>query len=232
MALFAIADLHLPLGINKPMDIFGYKWKNYVERIADNWQSNVCNGDTVVIPGDFSWATYIEQAYKDFEFLNKLNGKKIILKGNHDYWWTTMNKLKKYISDNNFSSIEFLHNNSFMYKNIAICGTRGWMHPEWNNITSEDEKIFYREIGRLTLSLKSAPKNSEIYVFTHFPPMSDKHESNEFTDSLERFEVKKCIYGHLHSHSHKYAVNAIVRGIEYKLVAGDYIEFNPVKLAD
>ena len=232
MALFTIADLHLPLGIDKPMDIFGDKWKNYVERLADNWQTNVGTEDIVVIPGDFSWATYIEQAYKDFEFLNKLNGRKIILKGNHDYWWTTMNKLKKYLVDNEFKTIDFLHNNSFIYKNISICGTRGWMHPKWDNITSEDKKIFDREIGRLILSLNSISKQSEIYVFTHFPPLSDKCESNAFTDTLEQYGVKKCLYGHLHSYSHKYAVNKVVRGVEYRLVSGDYLGFKPVKLAE
>ena len=232
MALFAIADLHLPLGVDKPMDVFGEKWANYVERIADNWQTNVKPGDTVVIPGDFSWATYIEQAYKDFEFIHKLNGRKIIVKGNHDYWWTTMSKLKKYTAENGFSDVEFLQNNSFQYEDIFICGTRGWVHPAWDSATEEDKRLFERETLRLKLSLDSAKGAREIYVFTHFPPMSDKCEENSFTDLMEQYNVSKCLYGHLHAHSHRNAVNAVVRYIEYRLVSGDYIEFNPVKIAE
>ena len=123
MALYAIADLHLPLGIDKPMDIFGKKWQNYVERLKENWQRIVKEDDVVVIPGDFSWATYLEEATKDFEFLHSLNGKKLILKGNHDYWWTTKAKLDKFVQEHGFDDIEFIHNNSYMYENTAICGS-------------------------------------------------------------------------------------------------------------
>lgn len=231
MALFTIADLHLPLGIDKPMDIFGAAWENYVERLGDNWQSVVGKDDTVVIPGDFSWATYIEQAYKDFDFIHNLNGTKIIVKGNHDYWWTTMSKLNQYISENGFHDISFLQNNCYIYNDIAICGTRGWIHPAWDNAGADDLKLFEREVNRLELSLAAADSR-EIYVFTHFPPMSDKCESNAFTDTLEKYNVSKCFYGHLHAHSHRNAVNAVVRGIEYRLVAGDYIAFNPLKICD
>lgn len=232
MALYTIADLHLPLGVDKPMDIFGNRWENYIEKLSDNWQSNVTDNDVVVIAGDFSWATYLEESFKDFKFLNNLNGKKIILKGNHDYWWTTKNKLQKFISENGFKNIEFLHNNSYMYNDIAICGTRGWMHPEWTNITSKDTKIFKREVLRLEFSINTAKDYKDIFVFTHYPPMSDKLEKNEFSDVLERYNVSKCLYGHLHSYSHKYAINSTVRGVEYKLISGDYIDFMPVKLAD
>ncbi|MCD8390919.1 MAG: metallophosphoesterase [Firmicutes bacterium] len=232
MALFTIGDLHLPLGIDKPMDIFGGKWTNYVERIADNWQTNVKNNDVVVIPGDFSWATYLEQTYKDFEFLNKLNGTKILLKGNHDYWWTTLNKLNKFIAENGFEDIYFLHNNSYKYGGTAICGTRGWMHPHWENVTEDDIKIFNREAARLKISLDSARDYSEIYVFTHYPPMSLNLEENDFVKTMRQYPVTKCVYGHLHSHSHRNAVNKTVGGIEYMLVSGDYIDFNPVKLIE
>ena len=161
MALYAIADLHLPLGIDKPMDIFGSAWENYVERLADNWQSSVKNDDTVILAGDFSWATYLEQSTKDFEYLHSLNGKKILLKGNHDYWWTTMNKLKEFTEKNNFSDITFMQNNSFKYEDIAICGTRGWIHPAWDNFGAEDRKIFDREVLRLELSLNSVKDYNE-----------------------------------------------------------------------
>lgn len=231
MALFTIADLHLPLGIDKPMDIFGAAWTNYVEHIADNWQTNIKDSDTVVIAGDFSWATYIEQAFKDFEFIHRLNGRKIIVKGNHDFWWTTMSKLNKYMSENQFDNIYFLQNNSFMYEDIAICGTRGWIHPAWDKFTEDDKRLFERETLRLKLSLDTAGDCRERYVFTHFPPMSDKCESNAVTDLMEEYGVSKCIYGHLHAHSHKNAINAVIRGIEYRLVSGDFIAFNPVQIA-
>ena len=232
MALYSIADLHLPLGIDKPMDIFGSAWKNYVERLWENWQCTVKKEDTVVLPGDFSWATYLDQSTKDFEYLHKLNGRKILLKGNHDYWWTTMNKLREFIKINGFSGIDFLQNNSFMYGDTAICGTRGWIHPAWDNFSAEDRKIFDREVLRLELSLSSVKECGEIYVFTHYPPISAALENNDFTDMMKKYNVKKCFYGHLHSASHKNAVEGIVDGIEYKLVSGDYVGFNPVKLKD
>lgn len=232
MALYAIADLHLPLGIDKPMDIFGSAWTNYVERLADNWQSSVKNDDTVILAGDFSWATYLEQSTKDFEYLHSLNGKKILLKGNHDYWWTTMNKLKEFTEKNNFSDITFMQNNSFKYEDIAICGTRGWIHPAWDNFGAEDRKIFDREVLRLELSLNSVKDYNEIYVFTHYPPMPASLEGNEFTEMMKKYPVTKCIYGHLHGAAHRNAVEGVVDGIEYKLVSGDYIGFNPVKLRD
>lgn len=232
MALYAIADLHLPLGIDKPMDIFGKAWENYVERLADNWQSTVSEKDTVVLAGDFSWATYLEQSTKDFEYLHKLNGKKILLKGNHDYWWTTMNKLREFTSKNGFTDVDFLQNNSFIYEDTAICGTRGWIHPAWDNFTSEDRKIFDREVLRLELSLNSAKDYRDIYVFTHYPPMSVTLESNEFVEMMKKYPVSRCIYGHLHGASHRNAVEGIVDGIEYKLSAGDYLGFVPFKLLD
>ena len=227
MALYAIADLHLPLGIDKPMDIFGKVWENYVERLADNWQSKVTQNDCVVIPGDFSWATYLEESTKDFEFLNKLNGKKILLKGNHDYWWTTMNTLNKFVADNGFSNIEFIQNNSYMYEDIAICGTRGWIHPAWDNFKEEDRKIFEREVIRLELSLQSVGECEEYYVFTHYPPISLQQENNAFRDMMKKYGVTKCFYGHLHSAAHANAFTGIADGIEYKLVAADYLKFKP-----
>ncbi len=234
MALYAIADLHLPLGVDKPMDIFGSSWKNYVERLFDNWQYTVNKDDTVVLPGDFSWAMYLEESKKDFEYLNSLNGRKILIKGNHDYWWTTMNKLSNFVADNGFSDIYFMQNNAFVYKDIVLCGTRGWLHPAWDGFTQKDQKIFDRETARLELSLKNAQKyeNKDIYVFTHYPPMSNRIEGNAFTDKLKEYGVKKVIYGHLHGNSHRNGVNGVYDGIEYTLVSADYLQFMPKKIAD
>lgn len=230
MALYTIADLHLPLGIDKPMDIFGASWSGYVEKLADNWQTMIKPGDTVVLPGDFSWATYLEQSYKDFEFLHKLNGRKILLKGNHDYWWTTLNKLRTFITDNGFSDIEFMHNNSYSYENIAICGTRGWLNPSWESFSADDKKIFDREVQRLELSLKTAGERGEIYVFTHYPPISVQRDENDFTKMMKKYGVKRCFYGHLHGAAHKSAVEGEIDGIEYSLTAADYLRFRPMRI--
>ena len=232
MALYTIADLHLPLGIDKPMDIFGKAWENYVERLADNWQSKVKADDVVVLPGDFSWATYLEQSEKDFGYLHRLNGKKILLKGNHDYWWTTMNKLKEFTAAHGYDDVSFLHNNSFTYGDVAICGTRGWIHPAWDGFNAEDRKIYDREVQRLELSLKSAGDAKEIFVFTHFPPISQSSTENEFTAVMKKYPVTRCIYGHLHAASHKGAVQGVVDGINYTLVSGDYLKFDPLLLIE
>ncbi len=232
MALYTISDLHLPLGIDKPMDIFGSKWTNYVERLGENWQKKIGRDDVVVIPGDFSWATYLEQSERDFEFLNSLNGRKILLKGNHDYWWTTLSKLRAFVSERGFLSVDFMHNNFFEYDGVALCGTRGWIYPAWDNFGSDDRKIYDREVARLELSLRAAEKYGEIYVFTHYPPMSSAREENEFTDMMRKYPVTKCFYGHLHAPSHKNAVEGVLNGIEYKLVSGDYIAFDPIKIRD
>ena len=170
MSVFAISDLHLALGIDKPMDIFGARWANYMERLESNWNNTVGENDYVLVPGDISWATYLEQAYRDFLFLDRLPGKKIISKGNHDYWWTTKSKLDKFVAENGFSSISFLHNNSYTVEKAAICGTRGWNMPGEAGFSDEDEKIYLRELQRLELSLKSAtvPEGGKLIAATHF----------------------------------------------------------------
>lgn len=231
MALYAISDLHLPLGVDKPMDIFGRKWENYVERLRENWQSTIKPEDTVVLPGDFSWATYLEESKADFEFLHSLNGRKILLKGNHDYWWTTMNKLNCFIKENGLENIEFLQNNSFEYGDISICGSRGWNTP-MGNMSEEDRKIYEREIGRLELSVKAAKNPENIIVFTHFPPILKDYRENELVDFLKTNNIKRCIFGHIHSSGVKNAVEGEVEGILYTLVSCDYREFMPVKIAD
>lgn len=227
MALYTIADLHLPLGIDKPMDIFGKAWDGYVERLEYNWQRKVLPEDTVILPGDFSWATYLEQSERDFAFLNRLNGRKILLKGNHDYWWTTMNKLQGFVRERDFHDIEFLQNNSFRYENIALCGTRGWLHPALDGFGAEDRKIYDREVLRLELSLQAAGECDAIYVFTHYPPISVQHDDNAFIRMMKQYGVSKCFYGHLHSTSHRNAVNGVIDGIEYRLISADYLQFDP-----
>lgn len=225
--IFTIGDLHLPLGIDKSMDIFGSRWENYVERLRENWQFAVGENDTVIIPGDFSWATYLEESKKDFDFLESLNGKKIILKGNHDYWWTTMTKLNEFMEENGYKSISFLHNNSFTVEGVSICGTRGWLYPGFTAYTAEDEKYYVREVGRLQYSLELA-KTDEKFVFMHYPPTSKLGEENGFIEVMKRYGVEKCFYGHLHGASHNNRVPEEIDGIKFRLVASDYLEFRPL----
>ena len=224
--IFAIGDLHLPLGIDKPMDVFGERWENYVERLHNNWQLSVGKDDTVVMPGDFSWATYIEQAERDFDFLEELNGRKIIIKGNHDYWWTTMTKMNEFKADKGYKTIEFLQNNSFTVEDVSICGTRGWIYPGFSGFGVDDEKYFAREALRLEMSIKSA-RTDEIYVFTHYPPSSRAGERNCFVEVMEKYNVKKCFYGHLHGASHINRIPEINGDIHYYLVSSDYLGFMP-----
>lgn len=234
MALYTISDPHLPIGIDKPMDIFGGKWENYVERLKENWNKIVTEEDTVVIGGDISWATYLEQSIPDFQYIQALPGKKIILKGNHDYWWTTMSKLKKFKEEQGFSSIEFLQNNSFMYNNTAICGTRGWSYVGQGTANEEDIRIYEREVGRFELSLKDAKsKNPErIIAFFHYPPITKEFCENSFTRLMREYNVSLCVYGHLHNAYYKNVCEGDYNGIKFMLVSCDYRSFCPVKLCD
>lgn len=230
MSIYTISDLHLPLGIDKPMDIFGRAWENYVERIKENWPQLIGSEDTVVLGGDFSWATYLEEAYEDFKFLEALPGRKILLKGNHDYWWTTANKLNKFMEENSFKTISFLHNNSYNIDGFGICGTRGWSLDSTGS--EEDKKIYVRELMRLEMSLDSA-KNSgaeKLLVFTHYPPVTAAMQNTEFHKILKKYDVKKCFYGHLHGQSHTGAFTGQADGVEYILTSGDYLGFNPIKI--
>lgn len=233
MSIYVIGDLHLSFGVNKPMNIFGENWEKHYEKIKENWLRKVKDEDTVILPGDFSWATYLEESEKDFEFLNNLSGKKILLKGNHDYWWTTVTKMKKFLEEKNIQNIDFLYNNSFLIENKIIAGTRGWII---NPNSKENYKILKRENDRLKLSLESGIKSfgedKEIIAFLHYPPFYKDIVSEEidFKKTLENYKVKKCFYGHLHSDSHKEAIEGKINGIEYCLVSSDYLKFDLLKL--
>lgn len=230
MAIYALADLHLSFSTDKPMDVFGEAWGNYTEKICGNWQSTVGPDDLVIIPGDISWATYIEDAYEDFKFINSLNGKKAILKGNHDYWWNTLSKMNKFLAENRFDTISILNNTAMEFEDAAICGTRGWWVKE--DMSEEDLKIFDREKIRLVLSLEEAVKlkKDRIIVGLHYPPLDKAGEHREFLEILKEYKVDTCVYGHLHSHSHKTAVVGDVEGVDMKLVSADYVNFMPIKI--
>lgn len=232
MQIHAISDLHLSLSVDKPMDIFGGRWSNYMERLQEEWKSTVKEEDYVIIPGDISWATYIDEAVSDFIFIESLPGRKIISKGNHDYWWTTASKLLKFKEKYDLKSIEFMHNNCFDLGDILLCGTRGWQCPGDEEFGAEDNKIYQRELLRLELSLKSIPsgKESEVYVSLHYPPFNSQRQESGFVDIMKKYGVRKCIYGHLHGYSFKNAVQGEYDGIEYSLVSADYLNFRPIQI--
>jgi predicted phosphohydrolase len=226
MALFAISDLHLSFGVDKPMDIFS-GWQDYTTRIYENWQSRVKEDDTVVIAGDISWAMNFKELKEDFCFINKLNGKKIILKGNHDYWWTTVKKMQSFIEENSFHSIEILHNNAFETQDYAICGTRGWLIEKPTD--SELDKVYVRECQRLEASIKEGLKiQKELMVFLHYPPIYENQVSFKIIEILKNYNIKKCFYGHLHGASTYHAMNGNAFGIEFRLISCDYVNFSPI----
>ncbi len=234
MATYAISDLHLSFGTNKPMDIFGTKWKNYEEKIKENWDLVVNDNDVVIIPGDISWAMTFKEAVKDFEYINNMKGKKIFLKGNHDYYFSTKKKVNEFLEDNKFNTIKVLFNDAIDTDEYIVCGTRGWGKTE-NNDKQLDKKIIAREEGRLKISLDIGKKlqndykdkgiNKDIIVAMHFPPFI-----SNFQNILEEYKVKKCIYGHLHGFGHTMVKEGIINNIEYVMVGCDYTGFKLVKL--
>ena len=232
MSIFAISDLHLAYSVYKPMDVFGGRWNNYMEKLKTEWINCVSDKDTIIIPGDISWATYLEQTYEDFKFIDSLPGMKIISKGNHDYWWTTIKKLEKYIEDNCLKSIKFMYNNYYEIENTFICGTRGWNCPGEDNFSAEDRKIYLREVQRLELSLKSTGNKGgqEIITAMHYPPFNPKGDKSDFIDIMKRYNVKTCIYGHSHGESCKNAIIGEVEGINFICVSADNLNFKPLKL--
>ena len=227
MALYAIGDLHLCLGAPKPMDICGGAWVGYMEKLKEGL-SCVTPEDTTVLLGDLSWALSLDEAREDFAWINDIPGKKIILKGNHDYWWSTANKFYNFCADNGFSDIWVLNNNYYEYNGYAICGTRGWFFEEDRSDT-HDEKVFKRELIRLEASLKSAGNLPKI-VFLHYPPRYKGYTCDEILELLNRYEVRQCYYGHLHGASHGLAMEGQWDGIDYKLVAADRLNFTPYRI--
>ena len=234
MAIFAISDLHLPFGINKPMNVFGKAWEDYTDKLYENWMNCVTENDTVILPGDFSWATYLEQSIADFQFLENLPGKKIIAKGNHDYFFTTMSKMETFLVKEGFSSVKILHNNFFLVEDTLICGSRGWditAHAE------EDEKLTHREAIRLELSIQAAKKEHPelpVVAFLHYPPiyMQNPEANNPIRAVLERYEIKHCYYGHLHAKGIENAFVGEYNDVNYQLISADFLEFIPLKIKE
>jgi len=225
--IFAIGDLHFDSSGEKPMDVFGDIWLNHQEKIIKNWYSIIGKDDLVLLVGDISWALKLEEAYEDLLKIDELPGRKLIIKGNHDYWWNSLKKLNSL----GLKTIDFIQNNSFVYQNIGIAGTRGWSSIDVEIIDPHDEKIFNRELNRLRMSLDSLDKDLEKkIVMLHYPPFNMDSSPNEFIEVMKEYNIDKCIYGHLHAEGHKYVVEGVIEGIDFHCVSSDYIKFVPKKI--
>lgn len=251
MSIFAIADLHLGLSVDKPMDVFGPSWNDHVERLEKNWRAKISPSDTVLIPGDISWGISMEEALADLEFIESLPGTKILSKGNHDYWWGTTKKVEDFMASHGLCSMKILKNKGFVVENTLIAGTRGWLLPENPESKKDDEKIYLREVGRLERSLLDSIRAAEAggngeaedpagtgaensdagamkkIAMIHYPPIYDTERANGFTKTLEQYGVDLCIYGHLHGRAHQNAFNGEKNGVEYRLIAADFLKFDP-----
>ena len=228
MALYTISDLHLGFNVEKPMDIFGDKWKNHCQKIKENWLEKIKDDDMVLIAGDISWSLKEEDSKYDLDWIDELPGKKIISKGNHDYWWNSLSKLNAL-----YENTKFLQNNFYVYEDYAICGTRGWICPGSDKFTAKDEKIYKREIIRLKLSLDAAKKQGfeKIIVMLHYPPTNEKFQKSDIVNIIEEYGVEKVIYGHLHGPVLQgKLLNGVWDGVEYMLTSADYIDFDPKRI--
>ncbi len=228
MALYVMGDPHLSFRSQKPMDIFGGAWNGYVDKLRDGL-SVLREEDTIVLAGDISWGMSLEESTEDFAFLDAFPGRKLIVKGNHDYWWTTANKTYRFWEEHGFKTLNLLHNNCYEYGGYALCGTRGWFLDEDKN--GHNQKVFNRELLRLETSLKVAGEKPKL-VFLHYPPLYQGYSCPEILNLLEQYQVRACYYGHLHGGSHRLALEGMHGSVDYHLVAGDYLGFHPLKICE
>ena len=229
MALYAIGDLHLSLGGEKPMHVFGEQWRDHDKKLKEGF-AGLGPEDLTVLCGDLSWGMSLQEAEEDFRFIHELPGKKIILKGNHDYWWSTANKAYTFFREKGFDSLQILHNNSYVYGDYALCGTRGWFYEEETG-GEHDEKIMRREILRLEASLKSAGEREKL-VFLHYPPIYQKYRCEEILELLQKHRVKLCCYGHIHGRGIEKAFNGWYGCTQFRLASADAVDFAPVLLRE
>ena len=228
MALYAIGDLHLGLSVDKPMNVFGPGWDGHVRRLEEAF-SQLRDGDVTVLCGDTYWGIDLAQSLEDFRFIDRLPGRKLLVKGNHDYWWTTAAKMRRFFSDNGLTTLDILHNNCHVYGDYALCGTRGWFYEEERS--GHNEKVLNREVGRLETSLRAAA-GRPILAFLHYPPLYTGYRCPEIIAKLEAYGVKDCFYGHLHGPTHRRAIEGTVGTVGYHLVSADYLRFVPKKILE
>lgn len=229
MALYAISDLHLSFSTDKPMSIFGDNWIGHENKIKKNWEEKVNESDTVLIGGDISWSMSADESREDLKWINALPGRKIIIKGNHDYWWSSITKLNSL-----YDGMNFIQNNYFSYNEWAICGTRGWICPDSDKFAEKDKKIYDRELIRLRLSLDAAKRDGykKFICMIHYPPTNEKFNSSGFVEIFNEFKVEKVIYGHLHGPALGKVIQGTYDGVEYIMTSCDFINFDPVKIMD
>lgn len=239
MALFALADPHLAFASDKPMSVFGSRWENHASRIEAAWRESVGDTDTVVLPGDISWAMRLDEALPDLRFLDRLPGHKIIARGNHDYWWSTLARMERWRDDNSLNSLSFLRNNCLEPEpGVLVCGTRGWLLPEDIDFQRSDEAILAREFGRLTLSLEAAAARREanpdavLVAVMHFPPYGRQGRASGFTRLLEQYHVDRCLYGHVHGMqaAHYERLAPPPGKVRYILTSADCLRFRPLRV--
>jgi uncharacterized protein len=249
MAIWAIADLHLSFGVaNKKMDVFGNQWVNHAEKIEKAWREVIHHDDLVLIPGDISWALHLKDVRPDLEWIDNLPGTKVMIKGNHDYWWNSLSKVKQILP----ASCHVIQNNSYNRGDVTICGTRLWDTSEYNfdsiiemqnfpqvkhltesDVSEEKDKIFRRELGRLEISLQSMNSKAALRIaMIHYPPIGLKLLDSEVSRILEKYCINICVFGHLHNVNPKLKLFGVHGGINYHLVACDYLQFKPLKVSD
>lgn len=224
--IYALADLHLDYTEEKSMEVFGSDWTNYQEKIFTYWDEVVEDNDTVLVPGDISWAMDLKDARVDLERIDKLKGRKILMKGNHDYWWSSLNKLNNL----GFSSIDYLQNNSFEVEDYIVVGTRGWISRDSKDFDDHDEKVFRRELIRLENSIESSSKDKKLIVLLHYPPINSDGSLNEFYKLARDYKADTLIYGHLHGRGHSLIKEGEIGGVNLYCVAGDYLDFKPLRI--
>ncbi len=245
MSLFVIADLHLSTdsATNKSMEVFGSRWTDYMSKIKKNWNSIITENDTVIVPGDISWALKLDEAVSDLSFIEKLNGKKYLGKGNHDFWWSTNKKMTEFFAAQGFKSLQILHNNAYIVENYVICGTRGWFPDESQQTAvnnADYDKIINREVGRLKISLEAAKKlqaqheaengvKLPILVFLHFPPVRAEYCIRELIDVLIEYDIENVYYGHIHN-SYETPRSFTYENIKFTIASSDYLGFYPLKI--
>ena len=238
MALYVIGDLHLSKSVEKPMDVFGARWTDYMDKIEKNWRETVKDGDTVILAGDTSWSMSTDELKADFDFIEALPGNKIILKGNHDYWWQTQAKLDAFVRENEYETIRFLHNNAYIVEDFLICGSRGWYNDDKNTPIrgADSTKIIAREIQRIRHSVeygrelcRDSEGEKEILMFLHFPAIFKGYICDEIIMELYRAGVERCYYGHIHGN---YEAPAVIdyAEIKFHLISADYVLFKPQKI--
>lgn len=239
MKLYALSDLHLAHAVDKPMTIFGDKWKNHTSLIRESWQKLVSDDDVVILGGDISWGKSLDEALPDLRFINNLKGQKLLLRGNHDYWWTSMKKMQELCELENLTTLNFLRNNAISFGRFNIGGTRGWILPDDDEFTSQDQKIFDRELIRMQLSLDDMKQISEksetelTSVFAmHYPPISPNGDPSKMSQALSKAEIPLCIFGHIHHQLPYYLSSPQLEKVRYVLTSADQVHFTPVLLGE